>query len=79
MKTNKYSYLKVIQQNCGFGWDDNSQYECTSDFTPIEKSNKFYTLNSGRKIYYSLLKMDLKEYRLTGYPTRVIKRRELNQ
>ena len=63
-KINKYSYLKVIQQNYGNGWEDNSQYEATSTGNSIDKK---------------LLLNDLKEYRLTGYNTRVIFRKELNQ
>lgn len=61
--TNKYDYLKVIQQNCGpYGWEDVSEYLAHSDGTPLDRSS---------------LKADLKEYRLTGYPTRVIFRRQL--
>jgi len=30
MKTNKYTYLKVIQQNYGQGWEDVSEYETNS-------------------------------------------------
>ena len=30
MKTNKYNYLKVIQQNYGQGWEDVSEYETNS-------------------------------------------------
>jgi len=43
-KSNKYTYLKVIQQNYGQGWEDVSQYETGSDFVSIEKSGVFYTL-----------------------------------
>ena len=62
MKTNKYTYLKVIQQNYGQGWEDVSEYETNSQFITKDRE---------------LLKHDLKEYRLTGYPTRVIQRKEL--
>jgi len=62
MKTNKYTYLKVIQQNYGQGWEDVSEYETNSQ--GITKDSE-------------LLKHDLKEYRLMGYPTRVIQRKEL--
>jgi len=64
MKTLKYNYLKVIQQNYGFGWEDNSQYDCKSDFNTIDQK---------------LFKSDLKEYKLTGYNTRVINRKEINK
>jgi hypothetical protein len=64
MKTNKYSYNKVIQQNYGQGWEDVSQYETNSQGTTKDKS---------------LLMHDLKEYRLLGYPTRVIFRKSLNK
>ena len=39
MKTtrqNKFSYNLVIQQNYGFGWEDNSEYTCNSLGTPKE-------------------------------------------
>lgn len=60
---NKYTYLKVIQQNYGQGWEDNSEYQTNSQGIAIDRE---------------LLKADLKEYKLTGYPTRVISRKELN-
>jgi len=77
-KANKYIYLQVIQQNYGNGWEDNSEYECNSQFLNFEKSGIFYTDSKGRQKEYSLIGHDLKEYRLTGYPTRLICRKELN-
>lgn len=76
MKANKYNYIKVIQQYyCpSYGWEDVSEYETDSAGTPVEISDK--PSPKGRK--ESLLAHDLREYKLTGYPTRVIKRRELN-
>lgn len=62
MRANKYKYNKVIQQNYGFGWEDVSEYEAKSNGNTIDKS---------------LLVHDFKEYRLTGYATRVIFRKEL--
>ena len=79
MKTNKYNYFLVIQQNYGFGWEDNSFYECTSAGLPIEKSDKFRETKSGLKIPISLYSQDLGEYKRTGYATRTIKRKEINQ
>jgi len=69
MKANKYKYLKVIQQHYNQGWEDVSEYETNSQGTPkeFEKDGK------------SLLSHDLKEYRRTGYATRVVKRKELTQ
>jgi hypothetical protein len=78
MKTNKYNYFLVIQQNYGFGWEDNSFYECTSAGLPIEKSDKFRETKSGLKIPISVYSQDLTEYRRTGYATRTIKRKEIN-
>lgn len=62
MKTNKYKYLRVIQQNFGYGWEDVSEYE----------SNSSYSVKDVK-----LLRNDFKEYQFTGYATRMIKRREL--
>lgn len=74
-KQTKYIYLAVIQQNYGgYGWEDVSEYETDSTYTPIEQSDKL----SPKGFKESLLRHDLREYRLTGYPTRVIHRRELN-
>lgn len=67
-KQNKYKYLIVIQQHYGQGWEDVSQYDSNSYGQCLEKHT------DGT----SLLKHDLAEYRLTGYPTRTIKRKELN-
>jgi hypothetical protein len=64
----KYNYFKVIQQyySESYGWEDVSFYETDSTF---------YQPKNERE----LLTHDLKEYRLTGYPTRVIRRREKKQ
>lgn len=80
MKTNKYKYLKVIQQNFDsqYGWENVSEYETDSQGTPKEYTGKPERLRNGMFRAVSLLKHDLKEYQLTGYPTRVIKRKELN-
>jgi len=67
MKTNKFNYINVIQQNYGFGWEDNSEYAAMSNGLSINKETR------------DLLRHDLKEYRLTGYLTRVIFRKELNK
>ena len=58
-KQNKYSYIKVIQGNFGYGWEDVCEYD---------------------KQDYSLVKNDLKEYRLSNTGAyRVIGRRVLNK
>jgi len=75
MKTNKYTYLKVIQQNFGQGWEDVSEYETNSQGVTKELSDKVINKYGHR---LSLLQHDLKEYRLMGYPTRVIQRKQLN-
>jgi|688.fasta_scaffold1299269_1 hypothetical protein len=72
MTQNKYNYLAVIQQNYGFGWEDNSEYITDSKGNPIE-----YKIIKGKKI--SLLRNDFNEYLKTGYATRIIKRKELNK
>lgn len=78
VKVNKYSYVNVIQQHYGQGWEDVSEYECNSMGVCNEMSGKFVTLGNGYKREVSLIKHDLKEYRLMGYATRVIKRKVLN-
>lgn len=78
MKTNKYTYLKVIQQNYGQGWEDVSEYETNSQGITKEWSNKPHISPTGKERKQSLLLHDLKEYRLMGYSTRVIKRKQLN-
>lgn len=77
MKTNKYTYLKVIQQNYGQGWEDVSEYETNSQGMPKE-FHEYPKVNGVSKRKISLLRHDLKEYQLTGYSTRVISRKELN-
>ena len=58
-KQTKYKYVKVIQGNFGYGWEDVSEYD---------------------KQDFSLVKNDLKEYRLSNTGTyRVIDRRILNK
>lgn len=77
MAQKKYNYLAVIQQNYGQGWEDVSEYETDSKFRNFEKSGSFYTDKHGRQKERSLISHDLAEYRFTGYPTRLINRREL--
>jgi hypothetical protein len=75
---NKYNYYKVIQQNYGQGWEDVSHYETKSDFVNHEKSGKTRVNKYGRTVDISLIAHDIAEYRLLGYPTRLINRKELN-
>jgi hypothetical protein len=77
MKNNKYNYLSVIQQHYGQGWEDVSEYETDSQYRNFEKSGSFYTDSKGRLKERSLIAHDLAEYRLTGYATRLINRKEL--
>ena len=71
--------MKVIQQNYGQGWEDVSEYETDSQYNNFEKSGSFYTDSKGRQREYSLITHDLKEYRFTGYATRLICRKELKE
>lgn len=81
MKTRKYNYFLVIQQNFGFGWEDVSQYEATSTGTCLERTEKEYTKKDGTtgKKSVSLCLLDANEYRLMGYSTRIIFRKEKAQ
>lgn len=74
-KANKYTYNKVIQQHYGQGWEDVSEYETNSAGYNLEMSDKLSP--TGKK--ESLLSHDLREYKLMGYATRVIRRKTLNQ
>jgi hypothetical protein len=74
MKNLKYSYLNVIQQNYGQGWEDVSEYAANSKGVSTEQSGKLSP--TGKK--ETLLKHDAREYRATGYATRVIFRKQLN-
>lgn len=67
MKTNKYNYFYAIQQSTGCGWEDVSTYETNSNYILIDRKDR------------TVMKEDLQSYRLTGYPTRLVKRRELNE
>lgn len=64
MKQNKFNYLLVIQQNYANVWEDVSEYEATSMQRPKDAR---------------LFHEDKKEYRMLGYPTRIIFRKELNK
>ena len=75
MKTVKFKHLKVIQQHYGQGWEDVSEYETDSAGNPKETHG--FKMTKGRMFPVSLLQHDLKEYQLTGYPTRVIRRKEI--
>ena len=83
MKTKKFEYWNVIQQHYGQGWEDVSHYEANSKGKSIGTalhSGKFITSQrTGKQCELSLLAHDLAEYRTTGYPTRVIFRREKPQ
>ena len=75
--TTKYNYFKVIQQNYGQGWEDVSFYETKSDYINFEKSGKTRVNKYGKTVEISLISHDIAEYRLMGYPTRLINRKEL--
>lgn len=76
-RVNKYSYVKVIQQHYGQCWEDVSEYECNSVGMPKEFIH-YEKVNGISKPSISLLRNDLKEYKLMGYPTRVVMRKVLN-
>lgn len=82
-KETKYNYMNVIQQHYGQGWEDVSEYEADSRGRSIGESlhsGKFITNSrTGRTRELTLLSHDAAEYRLTGYPTRVIFRKELKE
>jgi hypothetical protein len=78
MKTNKYNYFKVIQQNYGQGFEDVSEYQTNSQGKPKEYTQVKFASGTYRDTKETLLKHDLKEYRLMGYPTRVVQRKVLN-
>ena len=75
----KYNYILVIQQNYGYGqgWEDVSEYEANSQGTAKEYDTKELTNGkTGRKYFEKLITHDAREYRLTGYATRIIFRKE---
>ena len=74
----KYNYLKVIQQNYGQGWEDVSEYETNSQGEPKE-FHEYPVIDGKHRQTISLVRYDLAEYKLTGYPTRVIGRKELKE
>lgn len=79
---NKYDYWNVIQQHYGQGWEDVSPYESDSSCHSIGDalhSGKFVTNSKGCTRKLTCLTHDVAEYRLTGYPTRIIFRKELKE
>jgi hypothetical protein len=60
----KYQYHKIIQQNYGQGWEDVESYDTDSTGSMRVRSD------------FAECKRVCKEYRLMGYPTRTINRRE---
>lgn len=82
MRQNKYNYLNVIQQNYAGYWEDVSEYEADSMGRSKERNDvivisKRTGLPVKRSV--SLCSQDFKEYVMTGYPTRLIFRKELNE
>lgn len=75
--TRKYNYFSVIQQHYGQGWEDVSEYQTTASGRAKEFVKEKW--NGGQYVdtKQTLLSHDLKEYRLMGYPTRTVSRREL--
>lgn len=63
MTQNKYNYVQVIQQ----------YYTGSYGWEDVSEYDKPKTREERE-----LIRHDLKEYRLTGYPTRLINRREKN-
>lgn len=80
VKTQKYSYYKIIQQHYGNGFEDVSHYPSNSKGIVTEMSGKFKEFKNGRKRELTLLEVDLSEYMYKcKYPTRVIFRKEKNE
>jgi len=82
MKTNKYNYSLVIQQYYAgaYGWEDATEYAANSQKQCLERTEKEFTRKdgtTGKKLVSQCL-LDANEYRLMGYPTRVIFRRTPN-
>ena len=44
-KQNKYSYIKVIQGNYGYGWEDVSEYD-KQEFATVKNDLKEYRLSN---------------------------------
>ena len=44
-KQNKYSYVKVIQGNFGYGWEDVSEYD-KQEFATVKNDLKEYRLSN---------------------------------
>jgi hypothetical protein len=63
--SNKYQYEKVIQQDCGQGYEDVSTYPANSKGVAIDRETR------------QLLQHDFREYARMGYPARVVFRRTL--
>jgi hypothetical protein len=76
-KQTKYEYWLVIQQHYGQGWEDVSHYEADSQGTAKEYNDKVLINKFGREYREKLITHDAREYRLTGYATRIIFRKEL--
>ena len=45
VKQNKYSYVKVIQGNYGYGWEDVSEYD-KKEFSMVRHDLKEYRLSN---------------------------------
>ena len=45
VKQNKYSYVKVIQGNFGYGWEDVSEYD-KQEFATVKNDLKGYQLSN---------------------------------
>ena len=45
VKQNKYSYVKVIQGNYGYGWEDVSEYD-KQEFATVKNDLKEYRLSN---------------------------------
>ena len=45
VKQNKYSYVKVIQGNYGYGWEDVSKYD-KKEFSEVRYDLKEYRLSN---------------------------------
>ena len=44
-KQNKYRYVKVIQGNCGYGWEDVCEYN-KQEFSTVKNDLKEYRLSN---------------------------------
>ena len=61
MRMNKYNYVKILQSNCGYGWDDILEFENSSSIKDRKSMLKCYRENEPKSLHRIIERRTLRD------------------